>query len=62
MKIESFAHICGKDRFSIVVQIESKDLKPLQNQAYKDSLSVQNLLQQWLKDSLNDLITFCKGA
>lgn len=62
MKMESFTPMCGKDRFAITIQIESKDLRPLQNQAYKDSVSVQNLLQQWIETSLNDLVAFCKGA
>lgn len=62
MRIDNFTHVCGKDRFALTIQIEPKDLRPLQQQAYKDAISVQELVRKWLADSMNDLVIFSKGA
>ena len=60
MKIEAMLTDHTKDKFSLIVHFKSNELKFLLHQAYKDEVSVQELLQHWMSDSLNDLVTFCK--
>ena len=62
MRVEQFIQITGKNRFATTIDISPKDLKSLQNQAYKDAISVQELLRQWIENSLNDLVTYSAGG
>ena len=62
MRVEQFIQITGKNRFATTIEINHQDLKHLQNQAYKDAVSVQELLRKCIENSLIDLTTYSKGV